>query len=197
MSLLPQDSAKQKQLALLIVPLAAAVLYWNFMYTPRTAELDQLEARVETLTTKNNALRAVVARYGTDLPKRVAIFQEHVQQLEDLIPRREDVPVLIHQITQRALDTGVELTVIRPGSEVAGDFYSQQTFELQVRGQYHSIADYLTAIGSLTRIVRPYDVKLDVEDRVADEPPTLRATFRIETYVMPAPSMIEATNATT
>jgi type IV pilus assembly protein PilO len=197
MGLLPKDSAKQKQLVLLIVPLAAAILYWNFLYSPKVEELGTLEARVERLTAKNNAMRAVVAKHGTELPKRLAIFQEHVQQLEELIPRREDVPVLIHQITQRALDTGVELTVIRPGSEIAGDFYSQQTFELQVRGQYHNIAEYLTAIGSLSRIVRPYDVKLDVEDRVKDEPPTLRASFRIETYVMPITSMAEVANATT
>lgn len=197
MGLLPQDPAKQKQIALIMVPVAAAVLYWNFMYTPRVEELTTTEKRVETLVTKNNAMRAVIAKHGTDLPKRLAIFQEHVDQLEELIPRREDVPVLIHQITQRALDTGVELTVIRPGSEVAGEFYSQQTFELQVRGEYHSIAEYLTSIGSLSRIVRPYDVKLDVEDRQVDQPPTLRASFRIETYVMPVPATFEAPNATT
>jgi type IV pilus assembly protein PilO len=197
MGLIPQEPAKQKKLALILVPVAAAVLYWNFMYTPVVEDLDNLEARVERITAGNNAMRAVIARHGTDLPRRLAIFQEHVRQLEDLIPRREDVPVLIHQITQRALDTGVELTVIRPGSEVVGEFYSQQTFELQVRGNYHNIAEYLTAIGSLTRIVRPYDVKLDVEDRVADAPPTLRASFRIQTYVMPAPNSIEAPNVTT
>jgi hypothetical protein len=110
-----------------------------------------------------------------------------VRQLEQLIPHREDVPRLIYQITERAMDSGVELAVIRPGSEEAGDFYSRQTFELQVLGEYHSIAEYLTAIGSLSRIVRPHELKLSVETPRPDgeKSPTLRAAFRIEVYVMP------------
>lgn len=196
MSLLPKDPQKQKQFLLVLLPVVAAVLYWNFIYVPKTAELEELQARVETLSSQNNAMKVIVARHGTDLPRRLAIFQEHVHQLEELIPRREDVPVLIHQITQRAMDSGVELAVIRPGEEQAGDHYTLQTFELQVVGNYHNIGDYLTAIGSLGRIVRPFDVGLRIETESKDEAPTLRASFRIETYVMPIPNA-EAANAQT
>ncbi|CAN5815536.1 hypothetical protein BH23GEM9_BH23GEM9_15220 [soil metagenome] len=195
MSLLPTDPQKQKQLLAGIIPVVIAVLYWNFMYLPRVAENDVTQARVEMLASQNSSMRVIVARHGTDLPRRLTLFQEHVRQLEELIPRREDVPVLIHQITQRAMDASVELAVIRPGAEQTGDFYTQQTFELQVTGHYHNVADYLTAIGSLARIVRPFDVGLRIESESPGEAPVLRASFRIETYVMPVPSASEAPNA--
>jgi type IV pilus assembly protein PilO len=197
MALLPQDPQKQKQIAAMIVPVLAAVLYWNFIYVPQSADVDELQMRVENLASQNTGMRVIVARHGTDLPHRLTIFQEHVRQLEELIPRREDVPVLIHQITQRAMDTGVELAVIRPGEEQAGDFYTLQTFQLQVVGNYHNIGDYLTAIGSLARVVRPFDVGLRVEHEPKGEAPVLRASFRIETYVMPIPAPPEANNAKT
>jgi type IV pilus assembly protein PilO len=199
MGLLPKDPQKQKQTLAVLVPVVAAVMYWNFLYVPRTEEIEQLSARVESLSMQNNAMRVIVARYGTDLAQRLAVFQEHVRQLEELIPRAEDVPVLIHQITQRAYDTNVDLALIRPGAEQKGDHYTLQTFELNVVGKYHEIGEYLTAIGSLGRIVRPFDVGLRIETagESKDEPPTLRASFRIETYVMPIPAAPEASNATT
>jgi type IV pilus assembly protein PilO len=200
MGLLPKDPQKQKKILVGVLPIVVAVMYWNFLYVPKTLEIEELEARVETVEASNNSMRVIVARFGTDLPRRLAIFEEHVRQLEELIPRSEDVPVLIHQITQRAYDTGVELALIRPGEEQKGEHYALQTFELQVVGEYHDIGSYLTSIGSLGRIVRPFDLSMAIEStlpRSRDGAPKLRASFRIETYVMPLPSTAEANNATT
>jgi type IV pilus assembly protein PilO len=189
MALLPQDPKKQKQFLLGLLPIALAVGYFYMVHTPRSEELEQMETRVERLARNNDAMRVIVARFGADLPRRLAIYQEHVRMLEQLIPRREDVPRLIYQITERAMETGVDLALIRPGAEQPGDFYSQQTFELHVLGHYHDVAEYLTAIGSLGRIVRPYDMVLKVEQGPqsdnSDKAPVLRAGFRIEVYVMP------------
>jgi type IV pilus assembly protein PilO len=201
MALLPKDPKKQKQVLLFLLPLAAAFGYYYVIHTPKAEEVTSLEARVTKLNQQNDAMKVVVARFGTDLPRRLAVYQEHMRVLEQLIPHREDVPRLIYQITENAMSSGVELAVIRPGSEEAGDFYSRQTFELQVLGEYHNVADYLTAIGSLGRIVRPHELKLSVETPRPDgeKSPTLRAIFRIEVYVMPDPLDVapERPNATT
>lgn len=188
MALLPKDPQKQKQFLLGIVPVALLAGYWFGLHPARALEVQELETRVERISVQNDAMRVIVARFGADLPRRLAIYQEHVRMLEQLIPRREDVPRLIYQITERALETNVDLALIRPGAEQPGDFYSQQTFELHVLGEYHDIAEYLTAIGSLGRIVRPYEMVLKVEPQQearADKSPMLRAGFRIEVYVMP------------
>lgn len=187
MPILPKDPAKQKQMLIGLLPLLLAFAYYQFYHTGRAAEADELEQHVETLTAKNDASRAVVAAYGTDLPRRLAIYQEHIRQLEQLIPRREDVPELINQITQQAHDGGVELAALNPSAEQPGEFYSRQSYELQILGDYHSVGEYITDIASLPRIVRPSGVKLNVENvgSEPDELPILRAMFRIETYIMP------------
>jgi type IV pilus assembly protein PilO len=188
-----RDPQVQKKAAAVLVPLALAVVYYVMLYTPRVEEADRLEIRAETLESQNNAMRAIVARYGSDLERRLAIFEEHLQQLEQLIPHREDVPHLINQITEGAAGAGVDLTVLRPGGESPGDFYSQQTFELEVTGDYHSVAEYLTAIGSMPRIVRSSHLRLMRVGTGSDS--QLRAAFRIQTYVLPAPGESEAQNA--
>jgi type IV pilus assembly protein PilO len=183
-----RDPQVQKKAMLVMLPLALAVVYQQLVYTPRADQVEQLEIRLETLNAQNTALRTVVARYGTDLERRLAIFQEHLGQLEQLIPNREDVPNLLNQITESAGASGVELVEVRPGGETPGDYYSRQTYELQVAGDYHSVAEYLTTIGSLPRIVRAANVQLlRAEVPQTDGPTLLRVRFRIDTYVMPAP----------
>lgn len=184
-----RDPQVQKKALLLLVPLAIAVAYHQVFYTDRMAEVEELEMRVEGLNTQNNMMRTMVARYGTDMERRLAIFREHLGQLEQLIPAREDVPHLINQITEVAGGSGVELTVLRPGGETPGDHYSKQTYELEVSGDYHSVAEYLTFIGSLPRIVRSADLHLLRTEgaTTSSGTPRLRARFRIDTYVMPVP----------
>jgi type IV pilus assembly protein PilO len=183
-----RDPRFQKRAMALLVPIVFAVGYQQLYHSPRAEEVDGMEARLATLTAQNSAMQTIIARYGTDLERRVAIFREHLGQLEQLIPGREDVPHLINQITEVAGGSGVELTVLRPGGETPGDHYAKQTYELEVTGDYHSVAEYLTFIGSLPRIVRSADLHLQrTGDETTSGRPVLRARFRIDTYVMPAP----------
>lgn len=186
MALLPQDPAKQKQLLIGMVPLILAVLYYQFYHTPRALEAEEIEIHVEDLTAKNRAAQTIVATHGDDLPRRLAIYEANINQLEELIPRRADVPILIDRVTEQAQRFGIQLTSLQPMSEEAGEHYSQQVYELQVLGDYHTIAEYLTAIGSLPQMVRSRAVRLTVEspDEVGNEVPELRAIFEIETFVM-------------
>jgi Tfp pilus assembly protein PilO len=57
-----------------------------------------------------------------------------------------------------------------------------------VIGDYHNVARFLTNVGSLSRIVTPVEVDIQVYDQ-ADRYPEMVTpvvvTFRIETYVLP------------
>lgn len=186
MALLPQDPKKQKRVILALLPALLAFAYYQFYHTKRVAAAEVIATHVEELEAKNAGAQALVARYGTDLPGRLAVYQEHIRQLEELIPRREDVPVLIGMITEQAQRLDIDMTALNPGAERPGEFYSTQVYELEVMGDYHSIGEYLAAIGSLARIVRPEGLNLNVENSGGGGVPTLSAAFRIQTYIMPA-----------
>jgi type IV pilus assembly protein PilO len=190
MALLPKDPKAQRQILIALIPVVLAAGYYQFVYTGRATRIEALEAEVSDMKTRNDAMAAIVARYGTDLPQRLAIYEEHVKRLEQLIPRREDVPLLISRITQSAHSLGVELAGLNPSGETPGEHYSSASYELQVLGDYHRIGEYLTSIASLDRIIRPARVLLNVEGAQPAGPqenPLLRARFRIETYISPTP----------
>lgn len=197
MALLPQDPQKQKLVLAGLLPVLLAFGYYYFYHTKRVTEADALQANVDRLEASNAGMRQIVGRFGQDFQQRLAIYQAHVEQLEQLIPRREDVPVLISQITARAQDLGVELAALNPAAEEPGEFYSRQTYELQVLGTYHGIGEYMTAIGSLPRIVKATEFKVntDVPATEPGESPLLRAMFRIETFIVPDPGTVVDTAA--
>jgi Tfp pilus assembly protein PilO len=62
---------------------------------------------------------------------------------------------------------------------------------MAVIGEYHGVARFLTRVASLSRIVTPVEVDVQLFGQPqrfpAMESPVL-ATFRIETYVLPDPA---------
>ncbi|MBI4408364.1 MAG: type 4a pilus biogenesis protein PilO [Gemmatimonadetes bacterium] len=192
MALLPTDP-KQRNLMLigvlgLIVPAGA---YSYLVHGKQKAKVAELESRYEQLETKNAQARGRAAQGGPDLQKKLAIFEQHMTRLEQLIPSGEEVPELLHAMALRAQETNVEVGRLRPDLATPGPFYTRQTYEVVVIGAYHDIGRFLAAIGSLPRIVTPIELQVG-SPRKETDPKTgarrLEATFKIKTYVLPSPT---------
>jgi type IV pilus assembly protein PilO len=188
MALLPQDPAKQKQLLLGLLPLLALFMYFYFLHSPRVLEIQDLEGRLETLEQRNVVARAIAERSGPELEQRLAVYEQHMHRLEQLIPTREEVPGLLNSVTARAQQAGVELANYRPAGEEAGEHYSRQVYEISVLGSYHSIGGFLSEVGSLPRIITPTSLSLQPrpDAMTRDGAQQLLASFRIETYILPS-----------
>lgn len=191
MALLPQDPQKQKLVLLGLVPLLLAAAYYQFLYSPRRDQIDQLQVRYETLVSQNRAAEAALARYGPDLNRQLAIYEQHLGVIETLVPRRNDIPNLLVAMGEQAQANRVQWGGFVPVAEEAGQYYSKQSYEISVSGLYHDIGSYLAAVGSLPRIVKPTAMDLRVTQarpgRDPSLPPLLRARFKVETYVLPMP----------
>jgi type IV pilus assembly protein PilO len=195
MALLPTDPQNQKKLILGLLPLLLFFVYQQLFHGKRVAQADELEQRLETLTATNTAAKVLAAQGGPELERRLAIYEQHMRQLEELIPNREEVPELLYSMSLRMQAAGVEMSKMHPEAEDAGPFYTRQIYEVGVKGTYHNVGAFLSDVGLLPRIVTPTDLKLaratgDATDRAGD--PVLEANFRIVTYVIPDPAPVSA-----
>jgi Tfp pilus assembly protein PilO len=108
--------------------------------------------------------------------------------LEQLIPKQEEVATLLNSLAERAMDTNVDLSLMKPESVEQGEFYTEQTYQIQVIGQYHDIARYLASVASGPRIVTPVQLRVrprPTAEKTRDGMPRLNAEFKIVTYVIP------------
>jgi type IV pilus assembly protein PilO len=188
MALLPQDPARQKQVLIALLPLLLLFAFYYFLHAPRVEAIQQLEDRLDALEQRNVVARAIAERSGPELEQRLAIYEQHMERLEQLIPTREEVPGLLNSVTARAQQAGVDLAGYRPAGEEAGEHYSKQVYEIGVLGAYHNIGSFLSAIGSLPRIITPTSLSLQPQPDALtrDGSQQVLASFRIETYVLPS-----------
>jgi type IV pilus assembly protein PilO len=171
-------------LLVLIVP------YRMYVLQPRQQDNDELLQRVETLETVNRRASVLAAQGGGDLQERLALYEAHVAQLEELIPAREEVAALVDDIGTRARIMNVDLREMQPQPREPGEHYDRTSFNMAVVGEYHNVARFLTEVASLSRIVTPVQVEVSLFDQPQQyrelQSPVV-AVFRIETYVLPEP----------
>lgn len=190
MALVPDDP---KQRNALLVGLAAVVvfyfLFWDMWYVPRSEELTEMETRLEQLEDQNRSAQILATRGGQQLQDRLELYERHVAQLEELIPRSEEVPTLLNQMSAESRRTGVNIALLRPEAPEPGEFYTRQSYQIEVVGSYHDVGRFLTSIASLSRIITPLDMdvsRFQGNTTVVDAEDPVVARFRIQTYVLPA-----------
>jgi type IV pilus assembly protein PilO len=187
---LPTTQRDQIMLAVGVLGILGAVAYWYFVYDPKSAELDLLTERIEKLDASNNRARALLARGSVEeLRAEAQTLQDNLRVLRRLIPSGNEVPALLDQIVGAARRTGLDIESFAPGPQVQGELFDTYRYGMNMKGTYHEIAEMLTAIGSLPRIIAPVNLRLApltaVEQRrVRPDQRMLTATFDIQTYVV-------------
>lgn len=174
--------------------LAVAGVYFVYTYvlSPRADQLRELEARLVELGDRTRH-GEVAAGEREELEHRLAAYGEIVERLELFIPTGEQVPALLAAIATEERRAGVEVTMLRPDPPEPGAHYERRSYQLAVRGGYHAIGAFVTAIGSLDHIVATDDMVV-AADAVAPgyqnaEPVTVVASFRIYLWVADVPRL--------
>ena len=146
---------------LLIVLVMVIILYGfnRYVYTPNQ---EKIRARQQELGRMTSALLHVKETIE-NLPKvkaELEALQGEWDRLEKLVPRTEKVTDVIEQVSQAERKAGVFIISIEPQPTEAKELYTQNPYRLQLEGNYHSFARFLSALSSLPRIINVSDIKL-------------------------------------
>jgi type IV pilus assembly protein PilO len=190
----PTDPAQRNWALGGLAVLVLIVPFNMYFLTPRNDQNDVVRDRLESLEIRNRQATAIIARGGVDeLRRRMEQYSRHVARLEELIPGQEEVASLLNDIQGRARNTNIDVQGLDPEPPQPAGPYTRTTYQMTVVGEYHDVARFLTEIASLSRIVTPVQVELELfgqpQTRRDMEYP-VRATFRIETYVLPDQSAL-------
>jgi type IV pilus assembly protein PilO len=84
------------------------------------------------------------------------LFNSLLQQL----PERSEIPSLIEDISKIGTANGLQFDLIKPELEEDKDFYYDLPIDIVVRGSYHQLAEFVSGIAGLQRIVTLNDFSL-------------------------------------
>lgn len=193
MALLPANKRDRILGGVGAAALALAIAYGFLVWQPRRDELVVMQAHVDSLLVINQRAKSELAQGKTnELKIQADLLTADLKVMRLLVPTENEVPTLLDQVSTAARRVGLEIVDVQPLPTLVGDQYEAFKYRLVVRGgTYHQIADLLTNIGSLQRIVAPINVLLNPQSDTRlvkrNKMQNLEARFEIQTYVAHAP----------
>ncbi|GHB20434.1 type 4a pilus biogenesis protein PilO [Salinicola rhizosphaerae] len=157
--------ALQGLVALAALVGAAWLAQWLLAASPRemhhrlTAQEAEALTRFETLSYQAVNLPAMQAQMDE--------LQARMQRVLERLPSDAEVPALLDAISDAAREQQLDIDSLKLRPTVEQEFYLEQPFDIQVRGDYHQIAAFLARVAAMPRIVTLHDFTLTpVDDRL-------------------------------
>jgi type IV pilus assembly protein PilO len=183
---------REQQLAGIVVgALLLAVAYWYFLYLPRGKELDAIAVHVDSLDKSNQRAQASINQGAVQrLTRQAKEYEVDLKVLRQLVPRSNEVPALLEDMSTAARRVGLDLSAVEPAPVVNGDQFDTYRYKLAVVGGYHAIGEFLSNVGSLNRIVAPVTMQMTphaLGDKTKAKPKKgeslIDTQFLVQTYV--------------
>jgi len=189
MALLPAKQRDQILLIVIVLALGSIGAYYMYLYQDKTDQIATLASHVARLDSLNERVKAEVKKGSVEkLKKEAKLYESDLVMLRQLVPSTNEVPALLEQVSTAARRAGLELSDVTPEGVQPGDQFDTYKYKIGVVGGFHAVAEFLTNVGSLQRIVAPMNVTLAVTSGKGEKKPRrneslLDAKLDIQTYV--------------
>ena len=189
---------EQSLLATILVAVGLGVLFFMYVFTPKSETIAEQGVHLEALTAANEtAARELKAGNLRQLKEDAARYAENLAVMRQLVPTVNEVPGLLEQVSNSARRVGLDIAGVTPQPLAGtGEGYDTHRYRLLVKGGYNRMSEFLTNVGSLPRIVTPTNLKMKLADGAAAATPgantrrrapaseaVIMTEFDIETYV--------------
>jgi type IV pilus assembly protein PilO len=175
------------------VGIAAVLLlgaYWYFLYKPKSKEMAVAQAHVDSLDKKNQQAKADIAQGSLQkLKAQTAEYDQSLKVMRQLVPRSNEVPALLEDISTAARRVGLDLATVEPMPVLPGEQFDTYRYKLAVIGGYHPVGQFLSNVGSLNRIIAPVTMSIKLHGTTQTKAKAKKGEslvdteFQVQTYV--------------
>ncbi len=176
-------NAAKGVVAALVFALVLCILYYFFI-NDQTEALVTLERK--EVDYKKEFEQKQAKAVNLELYKgQMATIKESFKTLLQQLPKSEQMAELVEEFSYAATGAGLELEETTFLEEKESEFYSEKPIRIQVTGGYHQLADFVSRVSRLPRIVTLHDFKISLgEGNVPSSPgeKLLVMTMTAKTY---------------
>jgi type IV pilus assembly protein PilO len=156
-------------------------IYWVVIEDKYPA-LQRVEQEEVTLRQVFENKQRKAANYDAYKAQLAQIEQSFGTMLRQL-PGETEIPSLIVDISQTGLAAGLQEKLFRPLPEVPKDFYAEKPITISLSGGYHEIANFVSGIAALPRIVTLHDITISPDDPDNFDSLTMQVTAKTYRYI--------------
>ena len=135
---------------------------WFTIVKDKAPQLKRAQLDEETLRVTFENKQRKAANYDAYKAQLSQIEQQFGTMLRQL-PGETEIPSLIVDISQTGLAAGLQEKLFQPQGEIPKDFYAEKPIKIRLSGGYHEIANFVSGIAALPRIVTLHDINITPE----------------------------------
>jgi type IV pilus assembly protein PilO len=158
------------------------VLGYVWVWQSKNPELDSAQAQEQALRGEFHVKHAKAINlevYKTQLKDIERSFGALLRQL----PGKTEVPNLLVDISQTGLAAGLQEKLFQPAPEQKKDFYAELPIKIRLSGGYHQLAQFVSGIAALPRIVTLHDIEITPDNKDSYDQLNLDLTAKTYRYL--------------
>ena len=160
---------------------------WFTIVKDKAPVLERAEAEEQELRVTFENKQRKAANYDAYKAQLAQIEQSFGTMLRQL-PGETEIPSLIVDISQTGLAAGLQEKLFQPQAEMPKDFYAEKPIKIQLSGGYHEMANFVSGIAALPRIVTLHNINITPEQKGSYDSLSLEVTAKTYRYIEEAES---------
>jgi type IV pilus assembly protein PilO len=136
-------------------------IYWTII-EDRAPQLKRAQDEEQTLRVAFENKQRKAANYD-EYKKQLDQMEQSFGTMLRQLPGETEIPSLIVDISQTGLAAGLKEKLFQPQPEVPKDFYAEKPILIHLSGSYHDIANFVSGIAALPRIVTLHNINVTPE----------------------------------
>jgi len=148
-----------KVVAYLLVILVIVAAGYYFLIKDRHAQVENLKSKEFSLKEEYRQKAFQVASLDA-LRKQMADVEGRFAELLRQLPTEKEVPGLLEDISEIGESAGLRFELIELQPERREQFYVELPIKIQAQGNYHQMAEFVSGVAAIKRIVTLHDFTL-------------------------------------
>lgn len=156
-------------------------VYW-FIIEDKAPQLQRVQEEEQTLRVSFENKQKKAANYDAYKAQLTQMEQSFGTMLRQL-PGKTEIPSLIVDISQTGLAAGLQEKLFQPQAEIPRDFYAEKPIMISLSGGYHEIANFVSGVAALPRIVTLHDINITPDNQDTYDDLTIQVTAKTYRYL--------------
>jgi type IV pilus assembly protein PilO len=153
-----------------------------FIIEDKAPQLQRAQEEEQTLRVSFENKQKKAANYDAYKAQLTQMEQSFGTMLRQL-PGKTEIPSLIVDISQTGLAAGLQEKLFQPQAEIPKDFYAEKPITISLSGGYHEIANFVSGVAALPRIVTLHDINITPDSQDDYDRLTIQVTAKTYRYL--------------
>lgn len=169
----------QKIAAAVVVGGLAVYSYVSYFWLPLSKKISENNAKIEAIDKDITNAKRQKEKFK-DLEAELGSLRIEKEAAQKKLPAEKKFPDLLRTLTDLSKKYNISIQAINPAGSAQIEYFTKVSYSLSVRGTYHSLGRFVTAIGIQERILSIENITMSASP--GQDGSTISANFTLVAY---------------